>query len=66
MERNVNSDKNPPMREYVGLIWIHDKPGLRLRILARSLDEARSRVIEEYGEGHVISIWNEEDASSSR
>jgi hypothetical protein len=66
MERNVNSDESPPMREYVGLIWIDDKPGLRLRILARSVDEARSRVIEEYGEGHVMSIWNEEDAASPR
>ncbi len=54
------------MREYVGVIWIEDKPGLRLHILAGSLEEARSRVIEEYGEGHVISIWNEEDASSAR
>ncbi|MEU8265229.1 hypothetical protein AB0C02_32055 [Micromonospora sp. NPDC048999] len=62
----MNADKGPPMREYAGLIWIEDKPGIRLRILARSLDEAWSRVIEEYGEGHVISIWNEEDASSAR
>jgi hypothetical protein len=54
------------MREYVGLIWIEDKPGIRLRISASSLDEASSRVIEMYGEGHVISIWNEADASSAR
>ncbi|MET7467266.1 hypothetical protein ACFYON_04880 [Micromonospora sp. NPDC005686] len=40
--------------------------GIRLRILATSLDEARSRVIGQYGEGHVISIWNEEDASCAR
>jgi hypothetical protein len=54
------------MREYVGLIWIDDRPGIRLRVRAGSLDEARSRVIEEYGEGHVISLWHEKDASSPR
>ncbi|MEU5526161.1 hypothetical protein ABZ744_04410 [Micromonospora chersina] len=62
----MNADKSPPMREYVGFIWIEDKPGIRLRILARSLDEARTSVIEEYGDGHVISIWSEEDASRAR
>jgi hypothetical protein len=66
MENNVNADKSRPLRGYAGLIWIEDKPGIRLRILANSLDEARSRVIEEYGDGHVISIWNEEDASRAR
>lgn len=66
MEGAVNIDKDPPPREYIGMIWIEDKPGVRLRILASSLDEAESRVIEEYGEGHVISIWNEEDASRPR
>ncbi|WP_179266235.1 hypothetical protein [Asanoa hainanensis] len=55
-----------PTREYVGFIWIEDQPGVRLRIVAESLDEARSRVVEEYGDGHLISIWNEEDASSTR
>jgi hypothetical protein len=62
----MNGDNGPPKREYVGLIWIDDQPGIRLRILANSLDEATSRVIEEYGQGHVISIWNEEDASRPR
>src|SRR4051812_1232627 len=66
MDSNVNVDKSAPMREYVGLIWIEDESCIRLRLLARSLDEARSCVIEKYGEGHVISIWNEEDASSAR
>jgi hypothetical protein len=59
-------DESPAMREYVGLIWIEDKPGTRLRILARSIEEARIRIIEEYGEGHLISVWNEDDASSAR
>ncbi|MCG5437239.1 hypothetical protein PSH25_001088 [Micromonospora sp. PSH25] len=62
----MNVDKSPAVREYAGLIWIDDKPATRLRILARSLDEAESHVIEEYGEGHIISIWNEKDATSAR
>jgi hypothetical protein len=66
MECFVDIDRSPPLREYVGLIWMDDAPGIRLRVLARSVDEARSRVVEEYGEGHVISIWNEEDASNAR
>ncbi|WP_433131202.1 hypothetical protein ACQPWW_09720 [Micromonospora sp. CA-240977] len=61
-----DADKSLPMREYAGLIWIEDKPGIRLRILARSLDEAETSVIEKYGDGHVVSIWSEEDASSAR
>jgi hypothetical protein len=62
----VNVDGSLPTREYVGMIWIGENPGVRFRILARSLEEARSTVIEEHGEGHVISIWNEGDASSPR
>jgi hypothetical protein len=59
-------NEEPPIREYVGMIWIGDNPGIRLHILARSLDEAKSKVVEEYGEGHVISLWNEDDASAAR
>lgn len=61
-----NDQATPPMREYVGMIWIADQPGIRLRISATSLDEARELVVAEYGEGHVISLWNEDDASKPR
>lgn len=53
-------------KEYVGIIWIGDAPGIRLRVFAPSALEARALVIEEYGEGHVISLWNEVDASRPR
>ncbi|MCI4061490.1 hypothetical protein MRQ36_02415 [Micromonospora sp. R77] len=66
VEIDVSVDESQPIREYVGLIWIEEKPGIRLRILARSLEEARSLVSEEYGDGHVISIWSEGDAASPR
>lgn len=61
------SDQQPPqVREYVGLIWIAGQPGLRFRVDARSLEEARALVVKQYGEGHVISIWNEADSASAR
>lgn len=62
----MRSDHDPAVREYVGFIWIENNPGVRLRVLATSLDEAMLRVVEEYGEGHVVSIWNEEDAAKPR
>jgi hypothetical protein len=60
------NDETNPQSEYVGMIWIADQPGIRLHLLATSLEEARALVIEQYGEGHVISLWNEEDASGAR
>ncbi|WP_431897270.1 hypothetical protein, partial [Micromonospora haikouensis] len=52
--------------EYVGFVWLADKPAIRLRLLASAPEDARSRVVAEYGEGHVMSLWNEEDASKPR
>ena len=54
------------LREYIGVIWIGDQPGIRLEMLARSSEEARALVIERYGDGHVMSIWNEKDANTPR
>lgn len=53
-------------KEYVGIIWIGNDPGIRLRVFAPSALEAQALVIEEYGEGHVISVWNEDDANRPR
>lgn len=53
-------------REYVGIIWKGDSPGIRLSVWAASLDEAKAMVLAEHGEGHVLSLWNEEDASRLR
>jgi hypothetical protein len=55
-----------PLREFVGLIWIADEPGLRLSVMAHSVEDARAMVVAEHGEGHAISLWNEEDASKPR
>jgi hypothetical protein len=55
-----------PTREFVGFIWIGEDPAIRLAVQARSVDEARAIVIGEYGEGHRISLWNEDDARKLR
>jgi hypothetical protein len=39
------------------------RPGLRLEVQAESLEDARLLIEAEYGEGHIISVWNEEDAN---
>lgn len=62
----VYSDDERPLKEYVGFIWIGEKPGIRLNVWATDADDAWTKVVAEYGEGHVISIWNEADASKPR
>jgi hypothetical protein len=61
-----NLKMQPPLREYVGYIWIGDEPKVRLSLSAHSLDEARALVEAEHGEGHIVSLWNEDDASKPR
>ena len=53
-------------REYVGLIWIGDDPGIRLSIWAPTGAAAMAKVVELYGEGHVITLTNEADARRPR
>ncbi len=60
------SSSGMPLKEFVGFIWIEDEPGLRLRVVARTAEEAREAIIAEHGEGHAISLWNEDDASRPR
>jgi hypothetical protein len=62
----MNAEPGEPKREYVGFIRITGQPEIQLQMMASSLSEARAIVIEHYGEGHVISIWNEEDANRPR
>lgn len=54
------------MRQFIGFIWMGEGPGIRIAIQAESVDEARAAVIADFGEGHRISLWNEDDARSSR
>ena len=62
----MNSERGDLKREYVGFIRIGGQPEIQLRVMASSSSEAREIVIEQYGVGHVISIWNEEDARHPR
>lgn len=62
----MSDSEDQQMRTFVGFIWVEGQPGARLSVLARSGDEARAAVEAEYGEGHVISLWNEDDASKPR
>jgi hypothetical protein len=54
-------------REFIGFIRIAGQSSkIPLRLMASSPMEARALVIEQYGEGHVISLWNEQDARRRR
>lgn len=69
-EGNTSSTGETPMpdKEYKGILWIDDNPGLRFTVMAPSSPEARKIAIKRYGdgEGHVYSIWNEKDAATPR
>lgn len=65
-EGEMSDEGEGQNKEYVGIIWIGDGPGIRLQVLAPSALEARALVIEEYGEGHVITLRNEGDANRPR
>lgn len=54
------------LREYVGLIWIGEEPGRRIRIMAASGEEAEELLLQEFGAGHAYTLWNEEDAGKPR
>ena len=56
----------PPLEEYVGLVWIGDIRGIRLRYMAHSLAEATALLVEEHGEGHVYTLYNETAAARLR
>ncbi|MFJ3877172.1 hypothetical protein ACIPW5_06915 [Streptomyces sp. NPDC090077] len=62
----MNVEPEEPMREYIGFIRITGQPDIPLRLMASSSGAARKAVIEQYGTGHIISVWNEEDASQPR
>lgn len=59
-------DPEQTKRRFVGMIWIGDDPGIRLELFAASLEDARAKVEAEYGDGHSISLWNEEEAAEPR
>ena len=65
-DSDVNGPEDRPIKTYVGYIWINDQPAVRLSVSARSPEEAAAAIETQYGAGHVVSLWNEEDASKPR
>lgn len=61
------------MKEYTAVVWQPadneapgKHPGKRLTLVAVDLAAARAALVAEYGEGVIISVWNEEDAERPR
>ncbi|MEV4134783.1 hypothetical protein AB0J72_21745 [Dactylosporangium sp. NPDC049742] len=63
--RHVGAEE-PATREYIGWINLGDGNRISLSVLAADVDEAYERVVEQHGEGHELSIWNEEEAHTMR
>lgn len=53
---------------YKAMIWLRDpdRPGRRVSVRAKSLEEAKEKLEAEYGEGTVFDLHNEEDAARPR
>ena len=56
------------LREYRAIIWSQDRsvPGQRVTVMATDLDDARSRLEREHGQGTVFDLHNPEDAEKPR
>ena len=55
------------MTEYKAIVWINDEtPGKRITLFASTLDEAKQKLVDEYGPNAVTSLWNEDDANRPR
>lgn len=62
-----DADSASPIRPYKAMIWKEsDAPGIRVEVFARSLEEAKSLLESEYGQGTVFYLHNEEDANRPR
>lgn len=67
-ERWPHTSRADEVREYKVIVWSMDpeEPGQRVTVHARSLDEAKTLVEEQFGKEIHCSIWNEEDANRTR
>lgn len=56
------------VREVRAMVWRTDpdRPGERVVLHARSLDEAHATLVGQFGTDAVISLWNEEDSNRKR
>jgi hypothetical protein len=56
------------IRRFVAMIWTSDakRPGQRVEVEAADLQEARTKLEAEYGEGNVCNLHNEDDSLRRR
>jgi hypothetical protein len=54
------------MKLYRAIIWIADRPGQRVSVLAETAKEAKEKLEAEYGKGNVFNVYNEEEAKRPR
>jgi hypothetical protein len=53
-------------RTYEAIVWIDDRPGLRLTIEAADPIEARKHLEARYGRDIFVTLYSEEDANRLR
>ena len=62
-----DADSGLPVKPYKAMISREsDSTAIRVEVFARSLEEAKSLLEVEHGQGSVFSIYNEEDAARPR
>ena len=55
------------VRPFHAMVWTKDgAPGVRVEVLARSLEDAKSQLESEHGMGTVFYLHNEDDANRPR
>jgi hypothetical protein len=56
------------MKTYKAMVWPDgaDQPGRRVSVRAASLDEARTQLEAEHGQGTVFDLHTDDDASRTR
>lgn len=60
--------KRAAARWYKAIVWKPEEgsPGERTTVLAHCLEDARHQLVEQFGEGSVMSLSNEADANCAR
>lgn len=54
------------MKLYKAIVWVGDKPGVRVELMAESGEQARDELKAKYGENALVTVWNEDDAARPR
>jgi hypothetical protein len=59
---------NKNKRLYLAMAWPNgpDKPGERVSVLAKNLDEAKRLLEDTYGKGNIFYLRNPDDAKKTR